>query len=439
MSILSLMPLIVTASGAYFLVRLRFFFLLHPKRCIKTAIENLKSDGAFSSFALALAGTLGIGNIVGVAVGISVGGSGAVFWLVLSSLFSAVIKYCEGAISVDLGEGKGMIGVVEKSFGRASFPLSRAYALLTLALAFTMGGALQSASIAQCARECFHVKGVLAAVFILLLLFFSVAGNYEKVKIIINILIPLTTIIYIFLCFATLIANFRNIDDAIISVFSSAFKAESVGGGALGFFLSKKIKEGYLRAILSNEAGAGTSSIAHSLNPSKNLASVGIMGMCEVLFDTVILCGLTALALLVSVDDFSAFSGVGAVLSGIGSVFGAVSEYLVFVCIFAFAFSTLICWYFYGNFVFRILFLGKGGIVFSSLFFISVFLGACRGGDFLITVSDVILLLLSFISLASLMKNSDRVVALSENYGIISPRKCQEKQTSIRRKYNRED
>ena len=439
MSILSLMPLIVTASGAYFLIRLRFFFLLHPKRCAKMAIENLKNDGAFSSFALALAGTLGIGNIVGVAVGISVGGAGDVFWLMLSSLFSAVIKYCEGAVSVDLGDEKGMIGVIENSFGKASFALSRVYALLMLLLAFAMGGALQSASIGQCARDSFHIRGEITAVFILVLLFFSVVGNYEKVKNIINILIPLTTVIYIFLCFSTLIANFGSFDDAIVSVFSSAFEAESAGGGVLGFLLSEKIKEGYLRAILSNEAGAGTSSIAHSLNPSENISSVGIMGMCEVFFDTVILCGLTALALLVSVNDFSALSGVGAVLLGIGSVFGAVSEYLVFICIFAFAFSTLICWYFYGNFVYRILFSGRGTIAFSFAFFISVFLGACAEGDFLISASDVILLFLSFISLSALIKNSDRVVTLSENCGIISSRKCREKRTLIRRKYNRED
>ena len=87
MSILSLIPLMVTVSGAYFLVRLRFFFLVRPKRCVKMALENLEGEGAFSSFTLALAGTLGIGNIVGVAVGISVGGAGAVFWLLVSYVF----------------------------------------------------------------------------------------------------------------------------------------------------------------------------------------------------------------------------------------------------------------------------------------------------------------------------------------------------------------
>lgn len=440
MSVLSLMPLMVTASGAYFLVRLRFFFFLHPKKCLKMAFENLRGRGAFSSFALALAGTLGIGNIVGVAVGISVGGAGAVFWLMVSSLFSAVIKYCEGSLSVDYGDGKGMIGVIENSFGRYSRPLSQIYGALILLLSFVMGGALQSASIGQCAYECFGLSSVISAFLITAALLFAVAGGGNNIKKIINIIIPLTTIIYIMLCFCAIIKNFNCIDKALISIFSSAFKVESAGGGIVGFLLSQKVKEGYLRAILSNEAGAGTSSIAHSLNPSSNLSSVGIMGMLEVVFDTVILCGLTAVALLVSVDDFSSYSGVLIVLSGIGGTFGAVSEYLVFVCIFAFAYSTLICWYYYGSFAYQILFLRNGAICFATLFFASVFFGATVKGDVLITVSDAVLFLLSVISLSALMKNSDRIVFLSENSGIVKiRRKYRARRISIRRKYNRED
>ncbi len=440
MSILSLMPLMVTASGAYFLVRLRFFFFLHPKKCVKMALENLKGNGAFSSFALALAGTLGIGNIVGVAVGISVGGAGAVFWLMVSSVFSAVIKYCEGALCADFGDGKGMIGVIENSLDSASRPLSKIYGALILVLSLVMGGALQSASIGQCACECLNFSSLASAFLIVLSLLFAVVGGNKKINKIINIIIPLTTLIYIFLCLCTIFKNFNRLDEAVSSIFLSAFKSESVGGGILGFFFSEKIKEGYLRAILSNEAGTGTSSIAHSLNPSENLSSVGIMGMLEVIFDTVILCGLTSVSLLVSVEDFSSGSGVMTVLSGIGNAFGHVSEYLVFVCIFAFAYSTLICWYYYGSFVYRVLFSRKGGAVFGTAFFVSVFFGAMVNSDALITASDVVLFLLSLISLSALIKNSDRIVFLSENSGIIrTRRKCRERRASTRRKYSRAD
>ena len=428
MSILSLMPLMVTASGAYFLVRLRFFFFVRPKTCLKMALENLKGKGAFSSFALALAGTLGIGNVVGVAVGISVGGAGAIFWLMVSSVFSAVIKYCEGALSADWGNGKGMIGVIENSFGRASRPLSKIYGALILLLSFVMGGALQSASIGQCAYECFKIPSVFSAVFIVFFLTFAVVGGSEKIKKIINIIIPLTTLIYIILCFCAIFENFNRIGEAVSSIFLSAFKSENVGGGILGFFFSEKIKEGYLRAILSNEAGAGTSSIAHSLNPTENLSSVGIMGMLEVIFDTVILCGLTSIALLVSVEDFSCGSGVMIVLSGIGSTLGVLSEYLVFVCIFAFAYSTLICWYYYGSFAYRILFSMNRALGFAVVFFASAFFGAMLNADALIMTSDVVLFLLSALSLSALIKNSDRIVFLSENSGIIrSRRKCRER------------
>lgn len=439
MSILSLMPLMVTASGAYFLIRLRFFFLLHPKKCVNTALKNLKGDGAFSSFSLALAGTLGIGNIVGVAVGLSVGGAGAVFWLMLSSLFSAVIKYAEGTLCSDMGDGKGMLGVIEKTFGKLSRPLFIFYASLILLLSFVMGGALQSASIGGCAEECLGMRGGMTALIITVALFFSVLGNGEKIKKIINISIPLTTIIYILLCFFTILLNFSLIDDAVFSIFKSAFKSESAIGGVLGFLLSEKIREGYLRAILSNEAGAGTSSIAHSMNPSEDRSSVGVLGILEVFFDTVLLCGLTALSLLVSVDDFSGMSGIRIVLLGIGSVFGAVSEYLVFVCILAFAYSTVICWYYYGRFVVGLFLDKRGGVMFSLLFFASVFIGATVDGDILIGVTDTVLFLLSLISLSALIKNSDRVVALSEKSGLIRWGRDRASRSLPRRKYNRED
>ena len=147
MDFLYVLPVIVTLTGAYFLFKLRFFFMLHPKKTAKKIKKAIGEKGAFRSVSLALAGTLGIGNIIGVAVGISVGGPGAVFWLFVSSLFAMIIKYAEASLCAELGEGKGMIGVVAKSFGTLSRPLSTAYSVLILALCFIMGSALQSASI----------------------------------------------------------------------------------------------------------------------------------------------------------------------------------------------------------------------------------------------------------------------------------------------------
>ncbi len=419
MNILSVLPLVVTLSGAYFLYRLKFFFILHPKKTFKKGIAAAEGKNALPSLSLALAGTLGVGNIVGVAVGISVGGPGAVFWLLFSSVFSLIIKYCESVLTCDMGEGLGMIGVIEKSFGRFSRFASILYAALALALSFVMGAALQSASIGQSAELGFSLSPKKAAAVLLIFVLIPIIFGSEKIEKITVIIIPLATIIYIFLALSAIVFNFERVLPAVKLVFSSAFSAESIGGGILGFLFSDKIKEGYLRGILSNEAGAGTSSFAHARNAGEDAVGVGIMGMFEVFFDTVILCMITALASLVSLEDFSGKSGVQIILSGIGSVYGGFSEYLVFLCIFAFAYSTIVCWYYYGDCACRYLFPKSRCILFSVLFLGFAVFGVGIKGDFLIKITDFILLGLSLISLSSLMKNSDRIVLLSEKSALM--------------------
>jgi len=423
MNTLFILPCAVTVTGLYFLFKLRFFFILNPGRTARKIFFGVKGRDAFSSVALALAGTLGIGNIIGVAVGISIGGEGSVFWLLISSIFAMVIKYSECALSSDFGEGKGMLGVISKSFGRASLTLSMVYAVLILALSFVMGAAFQSASIGQCALASFGIPTYISALFLLVTLVFAVRGGNEKIAKITAIIIPLTTVIYIILALSTIFANIKILPAVMYRVWNSAFDTDSAVGGIAGFLFSDKIKEGYLRGILSNEAGAGTSSIAHSKNRSADAGAVGVMGIVEVVFDTVILCSLTAFASLVSVENFSGMSGMGIILSGIGSVFGRVSEYLIFVCIFAFAYSTVICWYYYGSFAYEYLMKAKSGRAFASWFIISAASGAFFSCDSLIGTVDLLLLFLSAINLLALIKNSDRIKFLSENSGLIIPRR----------------
>ncbi len=416
MKFLSILPIAVTVVGAYFLVKLRAFFILHPKRVIKKLSGLSKGENSIRSFLLALAGTLGVGNIVGVAVGISVGGAGSVFWLLVSSVFATVIKYCESAISCDRGSGLGMIGVIRASFGKKS---SIIYAALALLLCFVMGAALQSASIAQCASSELKELSPILPFIIVLSLIPAILVGAEKIEKITAYIIPIATIIYIFLCLSAIFMNIERLPSVIFMIVRSAFTAESVGGGILGFLLSSKIREGYLRGILSNEAGAGTSSLAHARNSSPDAGLVGAMGMLEVLFDTVILCMMTAFAtLLTAPQGISEMSGIEIIMRGLGSVYGAISSALILLCIFAFAYSTVICWYYYGSCAWRYLFSG-GESAFLLLFLTFVYIGSLVKGDSLIAATDVIILFLSLISMSALIKNSDRIRHLSEQSDLV--------------------
>ena len=437
MKILNFLPIFITAVGIYFLFKLRFFLFLNPKGIL----NKLKADGkgSLSSLTLALAGTLGVGNIVGVAVGISVGGAGSVFWLLVSAVFAAVIKFCEAVISTDKGRGRGMIGVVRDSFGRASRLLAAVYAFLILLLCCSMGSMLQSASIGQSASYALGVNPTVSAFFVLLSLLPAAILGAQRMEKITVIVIPVATAVYTLLAALTIILNIDRLPSAFRLVFSTAFRFESGVGGILGFLSSRQIKEGYLRGLVSNEAGAGTSSLAHAKNPATDAGSVGVMGMCEIFFDTVLLCMLTAFATLVTLPEQNGLCGMEAVMLGIGSVFGGFSRITVALCIFFFAYSTIVCWYYYGSLAFSYLF-GRESIVFTVAFSVFVFSGALVRGDILITVSDTVLFFLSLISLSALIINSDRIMCLSESCGLIKIKKrCRERFSSTRRKYIRGD
>lgn len=420
MLLLNLLPVVVTVGGIYMLVKLRFFVFVHPIRVFAELKNALSVKEARSSLSLALAGTLGIGNIVGVAVGISVGGAGSVFWLLVSAAFAAALKYSESAIAADFAEfGQGgMPRVLKGVLGRGGKFASVLYAAVCILLSLVMGGALQISGAVSSVCCVVDVPEYVVAAALATKIFITTIGGGNGIKRATSAVIPLATLVYILLALSTIAINASAIPAALKSIFASAFTLEGGVGGVLGFFSSAVIREGFSRGLLSNEAGAGTSSLSNS-ESGCTPAQSGLLGVCEVLFDTVILCTLTALAILTSVSDPSVYStGVDLVFAAIGGVFGKISSALLVTCICAFAFSTAVCWYYYGlkcvNFVFC-----RGKELFSVIFFIAITFGAILDESVLVTASDYLLLILTVLTTAALMKSSDRIKRLSELSGLL--------------------
>ena len=421
MSTVSFLPLLITAAGVYFLFKLKFFFILHPKRVLSKFREVIREPSSFSALSLALAGTLGVGNIIGVAVGISVGGAGSLFWIFVSALFSSVIKYAESTLSADMKSdtGGGMMFVIRKSFKGLGKPMSCLYALLCLLLSFTMGSALQtnSASASFESKEG-SVIYVFAIFFCVLLSVFILLGT-EKIKKLTSILIPCATVLYVLLCLILIAVNIRRMPGVILKALREAFNFKSSVGGIFGFLFSLNIKEGFARGLLSNEAGAGTSAMAQSESRQNEPSAAGLLGMSEVFFDTTLLCTLTGLALLMSVPDISELSGISLILSAVRSVFSGFGGFFIGALISVFAFSTVVCWYFYGKTASEYIFGKSSGLPFAVLFLISAFTGFFISSKMLIEISDYILFFMTVLTLLTLIKNSERLVALSEKYGLL--------------------
>ena len=411
MSMLNLIPIFVGGTGLYMLLRLRAFFVFHPVKCLKDAMRVIRRRGNGSSLALALAGTLGVGNIFGVAASLIVGGAGSLFWLLVSSLFSIVIKYSEATLTHG---GNGMQDVIRGALGGWGKIFSRGYMLLCIPLSLTMGAAFQSKSIVGALYESLGSSRSVVLLVVLVSLLSLMSGNSEKTRKTSAKLIPFATIVYISLCLAAIFLNIERLPHVIFKVISEALSLQSVGGGLIGSIALSALREGFSVGILSNEAGAGTSSFAHTLLSDTTPRESGLFGMIEVFFDTVVICPLTALAILTSGIDITSYtSGMRLAADALVSSLGAPARLILAAVVFVFAISSALCWYYYGMLAVRSR-LPYSSRIFPAVFVGSVCLGIIASDSAVIFLSEANLLLLSVPTLAAIIKSSDRIVVLSE-------------------------
>lgn len=424
MSLLSLLPLMIVFVGGYILIKLRFFYILHPIRTLKFTFSGENTKKSIISFLLALAGTLGVGNIVGVAFGIYIGGAGSVFWLCISAFFSSAIKYAEVGLSSRYNSGMGYISVIEDTNTITGY-LPKLYAALALILSFAMGSLLQARAISDAIKS-FDAKvriPLLAIIFI-----FTCAVcllGKKEIKNAVAAVIPTATAVYAFCCLFIVFSEAEKIPEVIKSILSSAFDLSAFGGGISAFLIASGIKEGFARGLLSNEAGAGTSSFSHTshMENEKGETEVplydenyprraAVYGVLEVVFDTLLLCPLTAFAILLGKGNRDFFGTLGELSDIFESYIGTGAPALLLFSVTSFAVSTALCWYYYGRVSFSYLTQGKALSVFSVLFISSFAIGLIFNIPSLIFANDTVLFLLSVITLYTLMRKRREISEL---------------------------
>ena len=217
------LPIMIASVGSYFLIKLRFFFILHPYKTASRGLRAIKDKRALKSFLLALAGTLGVGNVFGVAIGLIIGGPGSLFWLFISMFFAMVIKYAEVVISSDnlfhdTDTHGGFFYVIRVSFKRFGAPLSRLYALATLSLSLVMGASLQTGAIRESLGELISIPPVFLAVILALVTLLAIIGGASRIEKLTAIIRPMTTLIYIIATLSVIITNFDRTNDVINSI-----------------------------------------------------------------------------------------------------------------------------------------------------------------------------------------------------------------------------
>lgn len=426
MDIILIIPISVTVAGGFLLLKLKGFFLFHPVKTAKKFMNAISRKGAFGNLTLALAGTLGVGNIFGVAAGISVGGVGSIFWLLVASIFSTVIKYAETVTSVDhsVTDGNvrlgGIMYTLKDCFKTYGGKVSVVYAVLCIALGLFMGCAFQSYALVSAADGVIACnKFILASATVVVVLFLIAVGK-SRIERITTILIPVATLLYTAVALTVISANADKLPLAVSEILRDAFRPRAVGGGFLAHIFNSAMHEGFCTGILSNEAGVGTSAMANTRNRNTTPCESGLFGACEVFFDSVLLCTLTGLAITVSVPDPTRYTGSELINLTFSSVLGdGVSSAVIFLCVVCFALSTVVCWYYYIGTCRRFLFGERAEIIFLAMLTGAVFIGPFAPELMILRSTDILLALMSLPTLLCIIKNSDRVVALSENEGLI--------------------
>lgn len=348
----------VFVSGIFLLIFLRPFFLTKPKKML-SALRSGSGSGIspFRALCVALAGTLGIGNIAGVASAIAIGGSGSVLWMLICAFAALPIKYAETVLSMrhrhadmDGSFHGGAFYYIEDIPSKISKPLAIIFAALCLLASFAMGCAVQSSAIATSAESSFGIPPIVCGSTVALLTLFIASGGLKRIAFLTDKLIPAMSGVYIMMTLYIIFSNASLLPEVIADIAKSAFTAPAACGGFIGFITSKTVRLGVTRGIVSNEAGCGTAPIAHASASGTSPAAQGVFGMLEVFIDTVIICTLTALSVLIAERHGISMSEDGMISAA--DTFGAFipfSRQILCISVAVFAFCTIVCWFYYGT------------------------------------------------------------------------------------------
>ena len=427
-----LTAVMLLGTGLFFSFKLRLFYFLHPIKMIREMLKKEKKDGIspFRAVSLALAGTLGVGNIAGVASSIAIGGYGSVFWMWVSALVAMVLKYAEIVLAmrhrrVDRGGGGYFGGApyyIKDHFaskGRAVSGkiIGGIFALLCIVNSVTMGCVIQSNAVATSFSGVLNVKPLIVGALVATFCCFVITGNAKWVSGFCEKTVPLMTLGYFFLSVAVIAMRWESVPSAFSLIFEDAFRLDSAAGGIFGFFLSSKFRTGTMRGLMSNEAGCGTAPTAHASSNTESPSKQGLWGIFEVFVDTILLCTLTAIVIILAgngVLDYSADPMMMAI-KAYSAVLGGWSEYYMCISVLLFAFATMVCWAHYGKESLRCLTKKKGAAaVYVLLFCLFVFVGAVAAPSLAWLLADLAIGIMTLINLPILCSMSGEVKSETE-------------------------
>lgn len=428
-------PLLIlqVGTGVYLTLRLRLLQIFKLPLALKYVFgkdEEENDEGAegdvssFGALCTALSATIGTGNIVGVATAVKAGGPGALFWMWIAAFFGMATKYAEGVLAIkyrEVDENGNMAGgpmyYIQNGLGLKW--LAKIFAVLGIGVAFFGIGTFgQVKSISDAASITFKVPLILTAVIVTVLVALVTLGGIKRISRVSEKVVPFMAGIYILGAVLVLICNYSAIPEALSIIIRSAFNPQAALGGAAGITVQIALQRGVGRGVFSNEAGLGSAPIAAAAAKTKSPVRQGLISMTGTFFDTIVICTMTGLAIVLTGAYSSPLEGAALTTAAFeaGLPFAVIGKYIVNIGLIFFAFTTILGWNYYGERCAEYLLGVKSILPYRIIFIALVAVGPFLSLDLIFIIADIVNGMMAFPNLIGLIGLRKVVIKETEDY-----------------------
>lgn len=392
-----IMLTLLVGTGLYLTILLKgmqFRVLPHAFRLIFQKDHHHEGDiSHFAALMTALAATVGIGNIVGVATAITLGGPGAVFWMWMTGLVGMATKYSEAVLAVKYRE-KGPHGMrggpMYYLTNGANLPwLGTLFAIFTACASFGIGNMTQVNATAKIFEATFHIPTVTTGIVLTLLTGLVIIGGIRSISKFTSYLVPIMIVVYVGCSLYVLALNVSEIPHAIGLIFYHAFNPAAATGGFVGATIAAAMRYGIARGVFSNESGMGSAPIAAAAARTNDPVKQALVSMTQTFIDTLVVCTMTALVILTATGWTQGIGPAELTSASMAETLGPAGSVLVAVSIALFAYSTVIGWNYYGEKAVEFLFGPRAIKIYRIVFTVAVMVGAVTSLEFVWNFSDL--------------------------------------------------
>lgn len=426
----SLLLFLLVGTGVFFTIRLRGVQLRRFGEGFHRVfggftLRGKKADdqgmSSFQALATAIAAQVGTGNITGCATALVSGGPGALFWVWVSAFFGMATIYAEAVLAqryrttvngkVTGGPAYYIRAAFKGTFGKV---LAGVFSvLIILALGF-MGNMVQSNSIGDAFHNAFGISHLAVGIVVAVIAAFIFLGGVQRIAAVTEKIVPIMAAFYILGCIVILVMNHKALPGAFAQIFVLAFNPQAMAGGVAGVTVQQAMRFGVARGLFSNEAGMGSTPHAHALAKVNHPREQGAVAILGVFIDTFVVLTLTGLVLITSGLIPEGLTGTALTQAAFSQAFGGFGPVFIAICMFFFAFSTIIGWYFFGQSNFKALFGEKALPVYSAIVVVFILVGSTLKVDLVWAMADFFNGLMAVPNLLALLALSGVVAAIDK-------------------------